>query len=334
MHVPPCLPQLPHDLDIDRSAADDGLTHTVGINTLASGNIVEVNYKDNRNTFTDQFAAFGTVTMTNVTDKPRTIRYRYRGVSGKRTKGEVGTPFIIEPTTQEGFSLDVCVDEIDGVVMSIVGEKIPPETTKIIDFSILATFDEPVNQWDRNDDGVVDTSDLAVLMTINGIKADDVNICISLMDYDMPALPEEPIVSEYPIEIRLTLNELPNDDVRANHWVIPLEDITSEVIAGDLDITTDTGAGGPAALVVKSYGYASVNVAPTGEQTTAEWVAANPDQQWKVDIVRDGNVIKTINSEVIQNPDATSHYGDGVWFRSVLNPDEYQVGDQWILYGY
>ena len=326
MSGPPCLPQLPHDIDVDRSAADEGLTHTIGSNTLASGNIVEVNYKDNRNTFTDQFAAFGTVTMTNVTDKPRTIRYRYRGVSGKRTKGEVGTPFIIEPTTQEGFSLDVCVDAKDGVVMSIVGEEIPPETTKIIDFSILATFDEPVNQWDRNDDGVVDTYDLAMLMGINGVDADDVNICISLMDFTPPPVieePEPPTTSEYPREIRLTLNALPNNDSNSSHWVIPIEDITSEVIAGGL-----------AALVIQSYGYTSVNVAPIGEQTTDEWVIANPNQQWKIEIVRDGIVIDTINSEIIQNPDATPHYGDGVWWRTSMTPDQYQIGDQWIVYGY
>ena len=201
----------------------------------------------------------------------------------------------------------------------------------------VSIFDKKKSRWLNPNQKMIIGSILKskdLEKAIKGMDAQGINMCISLMDYEAPIVPEEPIVSEYPIEIRLTLNALPNNDVNANHWAIPLEDITSEVIAGDLDITTDTGAGGPAALVVKSYGYASVNVVPTGEQTTAEWVAANPDQQWKIDIVRDGNVIKTINSEVIQNPDATSQYGDGVWFRSVLNPDEYQVGDQWILYGY
>ena len=329
------------------------MTHTIGSRTLPSGNIIEVDYKDNRNTFTDQFAAFGTVTLTNVTDKPRKIRYRYRGASTKRTKGAIGTPFIISPTTQDGFSLDVCIDEIDGVVMSIVGEKIPPETTKIIDFSILATFDEPVNQWDRNDDGVVDTTDLAMLMSIKGVKADDVNICISLMDFDAPALPddgldgwpvvddpieeeeEEPIVTEYPIEIRLTLNELPNNDNNNAHWGVPMEDITFETIAGPLVLAGDTGAAGEVGFVANSYGYSSINVKPSDEeQTTAEWVLANPNTKWKAVLMRDGEILKTVEESSLNPPDNTNHYGDGVWFRKVLNQDEYQVGDEWILYGY
>ena len=334
MHVPPCLPQLPHDLDVDRSAADEGLTHTIGSNTLASGNIVEVNYKDNRNTFTDQFAAFGTVTMTNVTDKPRTIRYRYRGASGKRTKGEVGTPFIIEPTTQEGFSLDVCVDAKDGVVMSVVASKIPPETTKIIDFSILVTFDESVDQWDRNDDGVIDTTDLTMLMAIQGMDAQGINMCISLMDYEAPIEEEEPITSEYPIEIRLTLNELPNNDNNNAHWGVPMEDITTEVIAGPLTVAGDTGAAGEVGFVANSYGYSSINIQPIEEQTTAEWVLANPNTKWKAVLMRDGEILKTVEESSLNPPDNTNHYGDGVWFRKVLNQDEYQVGDEWILYGY
>ena len=49
MSVPPCLPKLPHDLDLDRSAAVEGLTHTIGSRTLPSGNIIEGDYKDNHN---------------------------------------------------------------------------------------------------------------------------------------------------------------------------------------------------------------------------------------------------------------------------------------------
>jgi len=342
LHVPPCLPKLPHDLDLDRSAAVEGLTHTIGSRTLPSGNIIEVDYKDNRNTFTDQFAAFGTITLTNVTDKSRTIRYRYRGASGKRTKGAIGTPFIIEPTTQDGYSLDVCVDEKDGIVMSVVASKIPPETTKIIDFSFLVTFDEPVDQWDRNDDGIVDTTDLALLMAIKGMDAQGINMCISLMDYEAPIVPEEPIeeeedpiTSEYPIEIRLTLNELPNNDNNDVHWGVPMEDITTEVIAGPLTIAGDTGAAGLVGFVANSYGYSSINVKPSDEeQTTAEWVLANPDIKWKAVLMRDGEILKTVEEESMNPPDNTNHYGDGVWFRKVLNQDEYQVGDEWILYGY
>ena len=344
MSVPPCLPKLPHDLNLDRSAAVEGLTHTIGSRTLPSGNIIEVDYKDNRNTFTDQFAAFGTITLTNVTDKSRTIRYRYRGASAKRTKGAIGVPFIISPTTQDGFSLDVCVDEIDGVVMSIVATKIPPETTKIIDFSILVTFDEPVDQWDRNDDGIIDTTDLALLMAVRGMDAQGINICISLMDFDAPALPDDgldgwPVVddptSEYPIEIHLTLNELPNNDNNNAHWGVPMEDMTTEVIAGPLTVAGDTGAAGLVGFVANSYGYSSINIQPTDEeQTTAEWVLANPDTKWKAVLMRDGEILKTVDESSLNPPDNTNHYGDGVWFRKVLNQDEYQVGDEWILYGY
>jgi hypothetical protein len=344
MQVPPCLTQLSNELPTTRAISTNGMTHTTGMWMSTIGNVVTVNYEDNRNTFTDQFVASGSVSMTNNAEVPRTLRYRYRGASAPRINGVAGTPTIITPTTQEDwYTLDVCMDDKDGVVMSIVGENIPPETTKNIDFSIIVTFDEPVNQWDRNDDGVVDTYDLAMLMGINGVDVEGVNICISLMDFTPPPVieepeepeePEPPTTSEYPREIRLTLNALPNDDTRANHWVIPIEDITSEVIAGDLDVSSDTGGGGPAALVIQSYGYTSVNVAPIGEQTTDEWVIANPDQQWKIEIVRDGIVIDTINSEIIQNPDATPHYGDGVWWRTSMTPDQYQIGDQWIVYGY
>ena len=345
MGAPPCLPKLAHGLHADRSVSEEGLTHTIGSRTLPSGNIIEVDYKDNRNTFTDQFAAFGTITLTNVTDKPRKIRYRYRGASAKRTKGAIGTPFIISPTTQDGFSLDVCIDEIDGVVMSIVATKIPPETTKIIDFSILVTFDESVNQWDRNDDGVIDSTDLALLMSIGGIDAQGINMCVSLMDFAMPEAPEEPVEeeeeeeantsSEYPIEIRLTMNALPNNDNNDNHYGIPMEDITFETIAGPLVLAGDTGAAGLVGFVANSYGYSSINVKPSDEeQTTAEWVLANPDTKWKAVLMRDGEILKTVEESSMNPPDNTNHYGDGVWFRKVLNQDEYQVGDEWILYGY
>ena len=353
MSGPPCLPKLTNNLQTDRSAAEDGLTHTIGSRTLPSGNIIEVNYKDNRNTFTDQFAAFGTVTLTNVTDKPRKIRYRYRGASAKRTKGAIGTPFIISPTTQDGFSLDVCIDEIDGVVMSVVAPQIPAETTKIIDFSILVTFDESVNQWDRNDDGVVDTTDLALLMAIGGIDTQGINMCVSLMDFAMPEAPEEPVEeeeepieeeeeeeeantsSEYPIEIRFTMNALPNNDNNDNHYGIPMEDITFETIAGPLVLAGDTGAAGEVGFVANSYGYSSINVKPSDEeQTTAEWVLANPDTKWKAVLMRDGEILKTVEESSMNPPDNTNHYGDGVWFRKVLNQDEYQIGDEWILYGY
>ena len=333
VQVPPCLPELREKVSITRVPTTNGMTHTTGTWVSEDGiRTLAVDYKDNRNTFTDQFSAMGMVSLANNGLEPRTMRYRYRGPSSIRLKGKEGLPVIISPMIEDGYILDVCVSEDEGVVMSIVAENIPPETTINIDFDVIVYFANSVDQWDRNEDGIIDESDLAILMSINGIKSDDINMVLSLMEYATPEPPPPPVPT-FPREIRITLDALPQE-TRPGHWTIPLEDISGETISGELYASSDTGGGGTsAAIVAKSYSYASVALSPQN-MTMAEWTLEHPNQKWKVDILRNGEVIDTIPKENINNADNTAHYGDALWWSARMQPADYQVGDQWIIYGW
>jgi hypothetical protein len=114
-----------------------------------------------------------------------------------------------------------------------------------------------------------------------------------------------------------------------------------DLVKGDFDVADDTGSGGPAAISASTYGYQSVNLSD-GEVTVEEWVAANPDAKWVVEVYRDGEIIHQVATDSanatgynqIQAPDGSRQYGNGVWWARVIAPEDFQVGDVWKVYGW
>ena len=114
-----------------------------------------------------------------------------------------------------------------------------------------------------------------------------------------------------------------------------------DLVKGDFDVADDTGSGGPAAISASTYGYQSVNLSD-GEVTVEEWVAANPNAKWVVEIYRDGEIIHQLATDSanvsgyaqVQPPDGSKQYGNGVWWARVIAPEDFQVGDVWKVYGW
>ena len=114
-----------------------------------------------------------------------------------------------------------------------------------------------------------------------------------------------------------------------------------DLVKGDFDVADDTGSGGPAAISASTYGYQSVNLSD-GEVTVDEWVEANPNAKWVVEIYRDGEIIHQLATDSanvsgrqqIQAPDDSNQYGNGMWWATLIKPEDFQVGDVWKVYGW
>jgi len=73
-----------------------------------------------------------------------------------------------------------------------------------------------------------------------------------------------------------------------------------------------------------------------------DWVTENPNSKWVVEMYRDGEMIATVATDSgnatgyarVQPPDGTKQYGDGLWWTVLIKPNEFQVGDVWIVYGW
>ena len=110
-----------------------------------------------------------------------------------------------------------------------------------------------------------------------------------------------------------------------------------DVVKGDLSIADDTGSGGLAAISASTYGYQSVHLSDG-----IDWVTENPNSKWVVEMYRDGEMIATVATDSgnatgygkVQPPDGTAQYGDGIWWSVLIKPNEFQIGDVWILYGW
>lgn len=114
-----------------------------------------------------------------------------------------------------------------------------------------------------------------------------------------------------------------------------------DLVKGDFGVADDTGSGGPAAISASTYGYQSVNLSD-GEVTVDEWVEANPNAKWVVEIYRDGEIIHQLATDSanvsgrqqIQPPDDSNQYGNGMWWATLIKPEDFQVGDVWKVYGW
>ncbi len=114
-----------------------------------------------------------------------------------------------------------------------------------------------------------------------------------------------------------------------------------DLVKGDFGVADDTGSGGPAAISASTYGYQSVNLSD-GEVTVDEWVEANPNAKWVVEIYRDGEIIHQLATDSanvsgyaqVQLPDDSNQYGNGLWWARVIAPEDFRVGDIWKVYGW
>lgn len=114
-----------------------------------------------------------------------------------------------------------------------------------------------------------------------------------------------------------------------------------DLIKGEFGVEDDSGSGGPAAISASTYGYQSVNL-DNDTMSVDEWIAANPDSRWVVEVYRDGEMIGSLSTDSnnvtgrsqIQPPDGSRQYGNGLWWANLLTPDQFEVGDQWIVYGW
>ena len=110
-----------------------------------------------------------------------------------------------------------------------------------------------------------------------------------------------------------------------------------DVVKGNLGVENDTGSGGLAAISASTYGYQSVHLSDG-----MDWVTENPNSKWVVEMYRDGEMIATVATDSsnatgyarVQPPDGTKQYGDGLWWTVLIKPNEFQVGDVWIVYGW
>ena len=67
--------------------------------------------------------------------------------------------------------------------------------------------------------------------------------------------------------------------------------------------------------------------------TVDEWVAANPNAKWVVEIYRDGEIIHQVATDSanasgyaqIQLPDGSKQYGNGVWWSAVIKPEDFHL---------
>jgi len=109
-------------------------------------------YEDNRFNISYDFEIRGQVSMTNVSDVPRTIRYHLE-IPG------VLTPYWLDVVD----SMGICAED-DGTLVVRFEEVINPSETVVVDFDYYIQYNDPSNGSDFNGDYAVDASDLALLL--------------------------------------------------------------------------------------------------------------------------------------------------------------------------
>ena len=121
----------------------------------------------------------------------------------------------------------------------------------------------------------------------------------------------------------------------------PKSGLAVDLIKGDFGVADDSGSGGPAAISVSTYGYQSVNL-DNDTMSVDEWVSENPNAKWVIEVYRDGEMIGSVATDSqnvtgraqVQPPDGSRQYGNGIWWANLLKPDQFQIGDQWVVYGW
>ncbi len=120
-------------------------------------------YEDNRYNISYVYELRGQVTLTNVSDISRTVRYHIE-VPGTLT------PYWLEPVEKSS----ICLDD-DGTIVVRFEETLEPNELKVVDFDYYVIYNNPSNGADFNGDYAVDAEDLALLLAGWGdVTADNI----------------------------------------------------------------------------------------------------------------------------------------------------------------
>ncbi len=126
-------------------------TDSVGVCMYPTREIQAV-YTDNRFNIGYDYDLSGQVTLTNVSDVARTVRYHLE-IPG------VLTPYWLDVVD----SMGICQED-DGTLVVRFEETLQPGQIKVVDFDYYVIYGNPYNGADFNGDYAVDAQDLALLL--------------------------------------------------------------------------------------------------------------------------------------------------------------------------
>ena len=150
-----CRPPL-ESFGVHRLELENGYLHTTG-GVARESRVVEVDYIDNRRIVTDLFDSQGTVTLTNMTNQARRIKYRH----------QVTVPIGDYTITQHDTDYEVCADngQVTFYTDVVLATGVP--------FTKDWVYTVEVDPWgDLNDDGDIDGYDLGMMFSqwgMNGV---------------------------------------------------------------------------------------------------------------------------------------------------------------------
>ena len=169
-----CRPPL-ESFGVHRLELENGYLHTTG-GVARESRVVEVDYIDNRRIVTDLFDSQGTVTLTNMTNQARRIKYRH----------QVTVPIGDYTITQHDTDYEVCADngQVTFYTDVVLATGVPFTKDWVYTVEVdpwgdldgdgfISGYDlgELFAQWgtdgtaDLNSDGVVDSEDLGILLS-------------------------------------------------------------------------------------------------------------------------------------------------------------------------
>jgi len=169
-----CRPPL-ESFGVHRLELENGYLHTTG-GVARESRVVEVDYIDNRRIVTDLFDSQGTVTLTNMTNQARRIKYRHH----------VTVPKGDYTITQHDTDYEVCADngQVTFYTDVVLATGVPFTRDWVYTVEVdpwgdlngdgfISGYDlgELFAQWgtdgtaDLNSDGVVDSEDLGILLS-------------------------------------------------------------------------------------------------------------------------------------------------------------------------
>ena len=140
-----CPPRL-QSFGVHRQEDKFGWVHSTG-GTVRENYRLEVDYRDNRKENTYVFQSEGRVTLENLTDQNRYVRYRHW----------VEVPLGTYTVSKNGGYFDVCAD--NGKVTFSLRSYVFTDTPSLVPWSYTVTVDP---YGDINNDGCVNGSDLGI----------------------------------------------------------------------------------------------------------------------------------------------------------------------------
>ncbi len=317
-----CPPRL-NNFDVHRLELKDGWLHTTG-GVARENHVLEVDYIDNRPIDTDVFISQGQVTITNVSDQQRRIRYRHSVPINR------GIDYTI---SQDTTQYSVCVQDDGEHVFAVFFTEVFPTAGNTI-----------IREWsyniqihpfgDLNGDGCINGEDLGILFsqwgssgnadyTGNGVVgAEDLGYLLANWhDIGCEEPPEEelynPVWESADDIIAFTIDSFTGGDIACLVENVTLENLKG----GGIGIIDDTGENG-IGFFHKFGSYQVLGV--------SGW---SPLDTWVIEAYDDDILVGRTSSDSdgpVNNPDGSNNYGDSIYWSPMIEP--FKVGDRWILY--